>query len=98
MCQAYEAERYLIAYSENSATIVGFKAARDGQTKDTNPHRLKYEREAWDHGWACWQTRLLPWALEKHYYSVNDYKGARQAREQFENYGTLPQDLEDLLE
>lgn len=66
MCQAYEGEASYIQKSEGRATIEGFKAAKNGEPITKNPHREYsiYEREAWNHGWRCFQSKLLPYAIE----------------------------------
>ncbi|MBI2122292.1 MAG: hypothetical protein HYT98_04190 [Candidatus Sungbacteria bacterium] len=93
MCQAYEAERSFIVHSENIATVKGFVAARRGEPKKSNPYHEfeKYSREAWDHGWRCWNSNppVLPWALEQQLPSGERTK----ARLCFEKTRELPEVL-----
>ena len=89
MCQAYEGERAGIVASENRATISGFAAAHTNKPKSTNPYNqynilFGYERDAWDHGWDCYQTteggRILPYALEAVFLQKGEYEKAQKAR------------------
>ncbi len=102
MCQAYEGERSFICSLEHNATIAGFKAARAGEPKTSNPFNSKpwsgYEREAWNHGWECsQQPRLLPYALELKIRKTGDYGRLQEIREHFKNTGELPPELEKIL-
>src|SRR3989344_6417478 len=94
MCQAYEGERAAIVALEDSATLKGFAAARNGVSKDSNPYDWsKSYRDAWNHGWGCWQESLLPWALEERYRTMTDIPTSISARERFRETRGLPPEL-----
>lgn len=100
MCQAYDGERASIIAGENSAAIEGFAAARKGLPKSTNPFvkfGLKYNLEAWDHGWGCWHEGILPWALERQYYLKGKFLEGQKIREQFAKTREIPAELERFL-
>lgn len=101
MCQAYDCEWALIVAEENRATMCGFAAAQFHSSKTENPYHQKsemYSFDAWNHGWNCWQERMLPGALEKTYQLRGDYAGAQQARIYFEKTGKLLEELEKIVE
>jgi len=97
MCQAYEGERNSILSSENYACIKGFTAAKSSKPKTNNPYYSGYEYEAWNNGWECYQERILPWALERHYHAKGDISGGAKARNYFKRTGKLTKKLEKLL-
>lgn len=66
MCQAHAGEASFISYLEDKATIRGYDAAKRGESCITNPHKFDYyEGKAWLHGWRCFHTGLVPYAMEK---------------------------------
>ncbi|MDP3999689.1 MAG: hypothetical protein Q8P76_03830 [bacterium] len=99
MCQAYAGEKALITWGEDCATIAGFAAASKGIPKSANPYNRfeRYNRDAWDHGWACWHERILPWALEQQYHQDGRITEARKACELFKLTRELPADLQRFL-
>lgn len=84
---------------EDRATMKGFAAARNGVSKDSNPYDWsKSYREAWDHGWGCWNEKIFPFALEKSYReSGRDYAEISKARVNFEVNRELPPELERIV-
>ncbi|MBI4152395.1 hypothetical protein HY495_01680 [Candidatus Woesearchaeota archaeon] len=99
MCQAYEGERAGIVALEDRATIKGFAAARAGFSKSANPYYWSgLFTEAWDHGWGCWQEKLLPWALEQRYRTITDIPTSIHARQKFKETQDLPPELERIVE
>lgn len=99
MCQAYEGERASIVMSENQATIAGFVAARKGLPKSANPHApiWRYDREAWDHGWNCWQIKILPWALAQELRKNGKFSEAQDAERRFALNREIPAEIEPYL-
>lgn len=99
MCQAYDGEKALIAAGESHATIAGFTAARKGIPQSANPcgRFEQYNRNAWNHGWACWHEGILPWALERQYHDEGRLSDAQKAHEQFRLTRELPVDLKRFL-
>ena len=102
MCQAYDAEFRFICWSEDRACVVGFFAALDGKSTDSNPYKLPFEMykyEAWIHGFNCASRKgtggeyLLPWAIEKQIgYAMRD-----KVRDRFKRTGKLPKGLREKL-
>jgi len=83
---------------EDGVTIRGFAAARNGVSKDANPYAWsKSYQNAWDHGWGCWQEKLLPWALEQQYRKMTDIPTSISAREKFKETRDLPPELERIV-
>src|SRR3989344_6797004 len=99
MCQAYEAERNFIVSGEHYNTIKGFAAARKGEPKASNSQGqfIKYDREAWDHGWDCWHERIFPYGLELKIKDLNKRINLQQISEQFKKSGKFPNELEQYL-
>ncbi|MEK7647144.1 MAG: hypothetical protein AAB378_02065 [Patescibacteria group bacterium] len=65
MCQGYEGEKKYIIAGENRASLRGFASAMESAPKSANPYTYDgYNKEAWDHGWGCWQEGILPYALD----------------------------------
>lgn len=90
MCQAYEGERAAIVAGENYATKQGFKAAATGGKLEDNPDKWSiYSGNAWYHGFACWMSGLLPWAIER---ELERGTGQRTANT-FRQTGELPTSL-----
>ncbi len=109
MCQAYEGERNAIISGEHFASIRGFKAALLNQSETYNQcGGDMYASKAYDHGFDCYQGRILPYAMELKY---RDYcetvlkkewygyglKNLRDIENEFKKTGELPEILKKLL-
>ena len=97
MCQQYENERRAICSMENDAAGLGFKDASLGKEEDSNPYTFRYEREAWEHGWSCYQGRMLPWAIEKILRDEINIETSISAMNEFKESGRLTEDITKVL-
>lgn len=99
MCQVYESERASIVRGENQATIAGFVAALKNLPKSKNPHDSfrEYDRKAWDHGWNCWQIKILPWALAQILRKDGKFSEAQEAERRFALDREIPLEIEPYL-
>ena len=102
MCQHAEGESNYLQGVEDRAQIEGFAAAKNRVARDSNPYEnISIDRtrfEAWQSGWSCWHSKVLPWSLEKVERSNFGIMGAAQTRNQFRDDRTLPDRLELMLD
>lgn len=69
MCQAYEAERSFICWMEDNKTVAGFKAHRDGESRNAPGYGRHMNR--WLHGWDCREEGLIPYAVETRFFDAH---------------------------
>jgi hypothetical protein len=65
MCQAYECEVRLIQLMEDAATRRAYEAATRGEPKVNTYRQNSYEHKAYEHGYACFESGVLPWCIER---------------------------------
>jgi hypothetical protein len=101
MCQYFKSERRVLISLEQTATRNGFYAAKDGKPKSANPSvwtvgDKQYSdpyKDDWDHGWDCWHSRVLPWAIQKLFV---DERQRSMIKDYFKEHGILPEDINNV--
>lgn len=98
MCQAYEGERALIISEEHYAATQGFAAAWAGKLRENPYTQGIYAKQAWEHGFSCFGSHVLPWAIEKIYHEDGSRFGEGfKVSERFREKGTLPEKVLKIL-
>ncbi|MBX4212188.1 hypothetical protein KW787_01885 [Candidatus Pacearchaeota archaeon] len=102
-CHVFEGERAMLVSIEQTLTIKGFAGAQAG-TEKVAPQPECWTRgyqEAWEHGWACYKERILPWAIQWRVYREKDkeqgVQHSNEAEEHFKRTGQLRKEITDFL-